>query len=265
MFSAHDGRLEHRPFAPAARPAGAGVVGGRGQRLRAAEVVEHELQVARCRGAGWCRGRRSAPACRRRPIFLAVQRAVAGMICIRPEAPTPRARVHDEARLLADQAVDVRRIEADLARAAPTTSLRNGIGKRCSMSISARVRSLVLMQRSQTSRSQASCAAASSSRSPRPRHACSSTRARLRCAGRSRSAAARGPGPGSRRRRRVSAAVSGAGVRRQRQRLAERPRRRARRRSSAAPRCRQQLAAGGAATPPSCESRASACRPRAFQ
>ena len=50
------------------------------------------------------------------PIFFAVQRAVAGISCIRPRGADVRARVHDEARLLADQAVDERRVEADLLR-----------------------------------------------------------------------------------------------------------------------------------------------------
>ena len=41
-----DRGLHHRPVAPAARPARAGVVGGGGQRHRAVEVVEHQLEVA---------------------------------------------------------------------------------------------------------------------------------------------------------------------------------------------------------------------------
>ena len=40
-----DGGIEHRPLAPLARPARAGVVGRCGHRLRAAGVVEDELQV----------------------------------------------------------------------------------------------------------------------------------------------------------------------------------------------------------------------------
>ena len=109
-----DGGVEHGPFAPLARPARAGVVGRRGHRLRAADVVEHQLQVGVAEAqvgvaVGDQRGRvgqadllRRPPRGRRHQLH-------------QPGRADARARVEDEARLLADQAVDERRVEADLA------------------------------------------------------------------------------------------------------------------------------------------------------
>ena len=62
------------------------------------------------------------------PILRAVQRAVAGISCIRPDAPTLERASMMKRDLLADQAVDVGRVEPELAARARTTSSRNGMG-----------------------------------------------------------------------------------------------------------------------------------------
>ena len=82
-------RLLRRLVTPGAHACGAGVVGGGGQRHGAVEGVEHQLEVAGADGdVGVAvvdvRGLEAAQ-CR---CLRAVQRAVSGMTCIRPAAPT---------------------------------------------------------------------------------------------------------------------------------------------------------------------------------
>ena len=84
------------------------------------------------------------------PILLAVHLAVAGMTCIRPDAPTP-----ERASMMKRLSWRIRPYtyagSSPISRARRTTLSRKGMGKRWSMSITDLVRSLVLMQRSHTS------------------------------------------------------------------------------------------------------------------